>query len=285
MSPLYASTTVCEPKRAYPVDLLKLNLQKNGEHVAAMEAALCKKMFDIMILERCIDVLRALPPSEDRTYLETPDSVLVENRFDNVMTVEELRKYLDPDGKMTSVALLNWELDEWVDMYYTPCLSALFGMNVDVSGNEEPGDMPNYFMMEPFNQHSQCAHLSCTNPNNRWNRVTDGCTPSLAQDWEDWETELTAGFTDDNGSCAKKQKGKTLQCSRAATTWVSKIKAVNSCWSNTTPLSRIDMYCTPRLSKREKDRGSKSMLSASCELPTSMFGASSYDVNSGYPHK
>jgi len=251
-------TKYCQPKRRFPVDLLKQNLQRNGEHVAMMDSILHHKTFTIMTLERCIQVLNSFPDSEKNTYLETRYFVTNLEKGDkrktnNLVTVGDLKQFLNPNGDMASVDLLTMELDEYVDMYYNPCMAALFGMNSDVllsaddadTGDlSEPGDMLDYFMMKQWNSHPECAYASCVIPTNSWNNQEGGCAPSFGQSPEDQGIAVL-------DHCAKELELKTrnLKCKRDIKAQVAKL---DTCWMESTPFVLIERYCTPRLSDRER---------------------------------
>jgi len=241
-------TKRCAPKRPFDPSVLKNNLQANAEHVTEMDSVLRHKMLTILTLERCVSMLRALPESQDNTYLETPDSVLAGDRgkplWDTQLTVQELRSMLDPDEKMSSSALLNMELDEWVDMYYNRCMYAMFGMNRVTTAQSNY-----YFMTVPWSQHPECAPRTCLIPTNRWNGDTGiGCIPSFAR-----KMNIGNQTTPSNSSCAKKWNGSTHECLRTSDDWKNKIDAVHGCWSgDTPPLTVIEQYCTPRLSYIKK---------------------------------
>eukprot|EP00588_Corethron_pennatum_P005921 CAMPEP_0194288234 /NCGR_PEP_ID=MMETSP0169-20130528/36393_1 /TAXON_ID=218684 /ORGANISM="Corethron pennatum, Strain L29A3" /LENGTH=626 /DNA_ID=CAMNT_0039035173 /DNA_START=418 /DNA_END=2298 /DNA_ORIENTATION=- len=249
--------TYCQPKRRFPVDLLKQNLQRNGEHVAMMDSILHHKTFTIMTLERCIQVLRSFPESEKTTYLETRYSVTDSDddshKTNNLVTVGDLKQFLNPKDDMASVDLLNMELDEYVDMYYNPCMAALFGMNADVVMNanaagesDEPGEIFDYFMMKQWNSHPECAYASCVVPTNSWNNREGGCGPSFGQNPVPTLPVLEY--------CAKKfdSQEKEMVCKRSATKWSEKLEKLDGCWKNSTPFVLIERYCIPRLSERQR---------------------------------
>eukprot|EP01083_Nonionella_stella_P287774 979669_1 len=250
------SQEITQPELRLDVDSLKETLQKNGMHVAMMDSILQHKTFTIMNLERCIQVLRTFPDSETQTYLETPDCIFDENdqtNIDVLVTVGDLKQFLDPNGDMASVHLLNMELDEYVDMYYNPCMSALFGMNSNVVGASEPGDMLDYFMIEDWENHPECANKDCVNPTNSWNPTIGGCGPSFGQ----IGTGVLPTPNEDEGFCAKQldsDAGKFV-CKRNTDKWKTEVGHLNGCWKDSTPFVLIDRYCTPRLSERVRDVG------------------------------
>jgi len=256
--------TYCQPKRRFTVDLLKQNLQKNGEHVAMMDSILHHKTFTIMTLERCIQVLNSFPNSEEHTYLEAPDSVLklnsaTDDKANNLVTVGDLKKFLNPNDDMAPVDLLNMELDEYVDMYYNPCMSALFGMNADVNAvqgeSSEPGEFVDYFMMKAWNLHPECAHTSCVVPTNSWNNTIGRCGPSVGHSGPPAVSPSgTSAATpvEPPEYCAKKfdlTEG-LMVCKRDNAKLILKL---DGCWKDSTPFVLIERYCIPRLSERQRE--------------------------------
>ena len=104
---------------------------------------------------------------------------------------------------MPLVSLMGEELDEWIKMYYTPCIFALFGMNVGQSPSAEVA----YFTAYPWHHHSECMHLSCLTQNMRWDRSEGGgCVPGL----------MTGGLTATDyaeGDAQEKECAKDASCS------------------------------------------------------------------------
>ena len=67
------------------------------------------------------------------------------------------------------------ELDEFINMCYEPCISALFGINVGSSPDVEA----KYFMAYGWLTHEACSKLSCLPDNMHWNRNGSCCIGSL----------------------------------------------------------------------------------------------------------
>merc|ERR1712238_520950 len=79
---------------------------------------------------------------------------------------------LDPGKDYGLLQSLGNELDEFVEMYYSPCIAALFGTNI----GSNPDVEPQYFLAYGWLTHDACAHLSCLADNMRWDRRLGGCT-------------------------------------------------------------------------------------------------------------
>jgi len=252
----YKSQEVTQLEHRSNSDLLKRNLQRNGEYVAIMDSILHHKTFTIMNLERCIQVLNSFPDSETRTYLEALDYILDESdqaTIDELVTVGDLKQFLNPNGDMASVDLLNMELEEYVDMFHNPCMSALFGMNSNGVEASEPGDMLDYFKMEEWDSHPECKYADCLIPTNTWDSTIGGCGPSFGQ----VGTGVLPTSNEDKRFCAKQLDSDTgkLVCKRKTDKWKTEIGHLNGCWKDSFPFVLIDRYCTPRLSERVREVG------------------------------
>jgi hypothetical protein len=260
-------TRVCEPSRPYPLELMKHNMMTNAEFVAQMDSALRRKMNIASTLQTCVSQLKGFPPRYDDYFLQTSDTV-ADGNAELSITVKELRDALDPDGHMTSVKLLNWELDEFVEMFYSPCLSALHGLNSAVAN--KPGLEMNmdHFMLEPYYNLPQCQHLSCLFDNARWDRASGengGCKPGLLMGInENLDKDIQLGenhpktFNVDTHEVEPKTKGAAIWKE-----WIfpeNKTLTIGKCWGNPgfVPAGLMDQYCLPRISNQKKKEGGSS---------------------------
>merc|ERR1711957_201161 len=82
--------------------------------------------------------------------LKTQDSVKYDAAIDRQFTLKEMKFALDPLNDYSMLTHVGQELDEFVEMYYQPCVAALFGMNVGTSPDTEP----QYFMAYGWLSHS-----------------------------------------------------------------------------------------------------------------------------------
>ena len=77
--------------------------------------------------------------------------------------MKEMKISLDPLNNFSLLKAVGEELDEWVDMYYQPCVAALFGMNI----GSNPDVESQYFFAYGWLSHSACMRLSCLADNMR----------------------------------------------------------------------------------------------------------------------
>ena len=92
------------------------------------------------------------------------------------MSVKELKAALDPAASLEILAMLSNENDEYFEMFYQPCLSALYGMDL---GNDKLTD-PKFIMAEPWYNLEECSCASCLESDMAWDRKTGkGCVPGL----------------------------------------------------------------------------------------------------------
>ena len=128
--------------------------------------------------------------------LKSQGSIKYDSSVEGKFTVNQLKLTLDPFGDLSLIRHMGNELDEFIDMYYRPCIAALFGTNVGSSPDVEA----KYFMAYGWLTHEACSKLSCLADNMRWNRNGSGCIGSLI-------TGRTAPIYDDNDiACEKNGK-------------------------------------------------------------------------------
>ena len=92
------------------------------------------------------------------------------------------------------------ELDEFIEMYYSPCVADRFGTHQCSTPNGEPHNLMAY----SWTILDACAKLSCLANNMRWDRSYDsgGCVPSLIVRATDSGTYDHDGLTNQI-NCAK----------------------------------------------------------------------------------
>lgn len=83
------------------------------------------------------------------TYLSHRTPVKYDAATEIDYTVAELKMALDPKNDYSLVKHMAGELNEFMDMYYEPCLAALFGTNI---GNDSDTD-PKSFMAKSWYNH------------------------------------------------------------------------------------------------------------------------------------
>merc|ERR1712238_473997 len=151
---------------------------------------------------------------------------------------------LDPGKDYGLLQSLGNELDEFVEMYYSPCIAALFGTNI----GSNPDVEPQYFLAYGWLTHDACAHLSCLADNMRWDRRLGGCTAGTITG-----TEITFGAEDDLDHCAKDDSplyaGVVERCKHKEVELAVFQDKANDCWESagTVPYYIMNHFCMPQL--------------------------------------
>ena len=169
------SERVCRPVNSLDKSVVKNNMANNGEFVARLDSIVRYRLNQLFTLEKCISAVRAIPDVYEYHILKSQDTVKYDKAIEFTFTVAELKMALDPSRDYGLVRHMGRELDEFIEMYYQPCIAALFGTNV----GQNPGTDPQYFMAYPWYNHEACNKLSCLADNMRWDRDGEGCVPSL----------------------------------------------------------------------------------------------------------
>ena len=108
-------------------------------------------------MDQCINKANKFPDWYDSYILKTNGDSLYDAVIEHSITLSLLKLALDLLGDYSLVRHLSEELDEYVDMYYQPCMAALFGTNVGTTSDVEA----KYFMSYPWHTHNECVYLSC----------------------------------------------------------------------------------------------------------------------------
>jgi len=265
-------TRVCQPLRPYPFELMKHNMMTNAEFVAQMDFALRRKMNIASTLQTCVSQLKGFPSRYDNYFLKTSDTVADSNTKELGLTVKELRDALDPDGSMTSVKLVHWELDEFVEMFYSPCLTALHGLNTAAT-NSKPASLDmkmDHFMLQPYYSLPQCQHLACLFDNARWDRASEngGCKSGLLMGInEELDKDIQVGenyaksFNLDTHEVEPKTSGEMIW-----NKWIfpkNQKRTIGKCWRNPafSPAALMDQYCLPHISNIQTEQGESTITS------------------------
>lgn len=238
----------CRPIRQLDGVLIKENLAGNGEFVARLDATLRYKTNGLSNLQRCISSIRGYPEAADHHYLK-PNAGVVEGIK---LTVYDMKNALDPFNDFSLVKHMGRELDEFIDMFYAPCLAALFGSNVGTSSSTDPS----YFMAYPWHSHKECSYMSCTADGMRWDRDNGGCVPGLTSGPNTGSyvegSDSTSKCSFDTESGSEEQVCKYSSVDQNA--YQDKIKA---CWSSGgaggAPAAYLMNYCMPRVSSSFMD--------------------------------
>jgi hypothetical protein len=246
---IYNSTSpelqACRPLRTLDKSIVKNNMASNGEFVARLDQSVRFKLNQLSTLERCVSAARSLPSSHNFHILKSQDSVKYDEAIEAKFTLAELKMAIDPTGDYKLVKHMGKELDEYMDMFYQPCLAALFGSNIGTNGDTEPI----YFMAYPWHTHEECLHLSCFGNNMRWNRNLGGCEPGMISG-----TSAHAYNANEDSKCSYADEGGTDQvCKYDQTTLNDYHTDARSCWSSTSNMGSLSVaylmshFCMPDL--------------------------------------
>ncbi len=180
----------CNPQEVLSDAVMRDNVQTNAEFVTLLESILRNKYKRISTLEQCLSDLHALPTAAEAQeyeyyYVRPNNNMEFDTSLEKLFTVKELKAAFDPrtsvgDGGLDIVPLLNSEVEEYVEMFYQPCLDAFYtATNVGTSigtNNIEP----RLFAAKPWYNHDVCTRKSCLEPNMAWDRkFGNGCVRGL----------------------------------------------------------------------------------------------------------
>lgn len=237
-------TDVCRPLQILDRNLLKDNMSNNGEFVSRLGAAMRNKLNQLGVLEMCIGSVNAIPEKFIHNILK-PKATEYSPVVSVDITLLELKLGVDPFGDYTLMKHMGRELDEWIEMFYSPCMAALFGTNV--------GTLPDvdvaFFATYPWHSHQECMQLTCLVPNMRWDRQNGGCTTGILfgkDSAQDYGTNASA-----SANCAKDAEQNidaTEKCKHDQTELNSFSTKTKACWDDL-PIANIahfiDHYCMP----------------------------------------
>ena len=237
------TTAICKPRRNLDKSIVKDNMANNGEFVSRLDSAVRYKLAQMGTLEKCISSTKSFPDRFDYHILKAQDTVKYDKAIETTVTLAELKKAVDPQNNYSMLRHMTREFDEWIKMFYSPCLAALYGTNIAA----DPEVDPKYFMAYPWHTHNECMHLSCLTNNMRWDRVDGGCVPGL----------LTGtGSSDYSGtekSCSSNLESvaATEECEVSQSDLSTFHTNVTTCWSDTLPIGSVDYlvdhFCMPQL--------------------------------------
>ena len=266
-SPVNATERVCRPSRNLDKSLVKDNMANNGEFVARLDSSMRYRLVQLSQAEKCISAANSIPKRFDFHILKAQDTVKYDRAIEVSMTLFDLKRAVDPVGDFSIIKHLSQELDEWIEMYYSPCMAALYGTNVGTT----PDTDVSFFMAYPWHSHKECMYLACLAPNMRWDRNAGGCTAGLITGPQ------STNYDGDNNKCASdpdKTSSDSEQCkhdSGLLQTYHSKVKA---CWDASTVIGSgqvdyfIEHFCLPQLTGNKVDEATKDQMitnAGSCE--------------------
>ena len=185
---------------------LKNNMAANAEFVARLDTAVQSRFNQITTLERCVSAAKIIPSSKYGNHILKPQGGFdFDKAMEDQITLDDLKTYLDPLGDYSFVSHMGEELDEWLDMYYQPCLGALYGKNGRVSSDAKVAS----FVAYPWHTHIECAKLSCLSDSMRWDREGATCSDSLIAGSRTPSFNTTSdaycSFDNSEGSIAKQE--------------------------------------------------------------------------------
>lgn len=237
------STSVCRPTRTLTPTVIKDNMANNGEFVARLDSAMRYKLNFMGTLEKCISSANSIPDEFLDNKLEPLNTVKHERVGDISVSLRQLKLAIDPQGNYTMLKHMGDELDEWIDMYYTPCFAALYGMNV----GQTPDTDANYFMAYPWFSHPECMRLSCLSPNFRWDRNAGGCVAGLVNGAH--AAAYTAGADTHCSKDPEETAGSSEVCKHKQTDLTSFKSKVDTCKAqnpaSTSVFYMVTNYCMP----------------------------------------
>ncbi len=246
--PFDPQTKVCKPLRALDKSMVKENMVSNGEFLARLDRSLRYKMNQMHTLEKCISAARAIPERFDYHVLKYKDSVQFSNSTELLeFTPFELKMALDPFGDFKLLKHMAQEIDEFTQMFYQPCLHALFGANIGTGSSTDPS----FFMAYPWYTHDECTKLSCFGNSMRWDRTDGegGCIPSLISG------ATSKGYDWDDANCAKNEDSADDSCKYDSHELYDTHFKLVHCWSETLPAGRVDFFmsqfCMPEITTKK----------------------------------
>ena len=253
---------VCRPIRSLDKVFIKENLSGNGEFVARLDRALRYKTNTMATLQRCISAIRGYPATVDDNYLVRHDDPMQSSVVQ--LTVLDMKTAMDPFNDYSMVRHMGREIDEFISMYYSPCLNALFGSNEGTSSETDP----NFFMAYPWYTHTECGYMSCLASGMRWDRENGGCVPGLMTGPSSSDYPAAG---DSTSKCAfdTNAGGDTQTCKYTAASLNTYQTDVKACWGSDTLKAGFSVetylndYCMPSVSDKKMPAAAFAALKAS----------------------
>jgi hypothetical protein len=166
----------CLPHQYLPASIARFNLDINAEFVSWLTNIISDKVNAMFTLRQCVNSLRTFPKRFDYNFLESSEKADYGDDVEVDFTVKELKSALDPNNNMDIVSLLGREHDEYVEMFYLPCISALQGANTGFNKDLDP----KHIMAKPWYNHPECNVNSCLDAGAAWDRENGhGCIDGL----------------------------------------------------------------------------------------------------------
>lgn len=232
-----AASGLFKPTETLDPSVAKNNMLLNAEFVVRLDSVVQSRLNQFFNLEKCITDVRAIPDSYEYYFLKSQDAVKYDATLENSYTVAELKMALDPTGDYGFVRHMSHEMDEFDDMFYKPCLAALFGNSIGNSNSQ-------YFMAKKWTDHPVCNRLSCLENDRRWDREGGlGCVDGL----------ITGDSPNYSGSFCKKDEddyGEEESCKYPEAELEKYRSDALNCWSQETrfsinPKYLMEHFCLP----------------------------------------
>ena len=247
------SNFVCAPTRTLDKSVVKNNMSINAEFVSRLDSMVTHKMNQIFILENCVTALIGFPETFD-------DYLLKEQGYGRGVVREssvlEMKIALNPTGDYSLIKFLGEEVEEWLDMYYQPCIAALFGTNIGSSPDVEP----KFFMAYGWIQHDACAEFACLSDNMRWDRQNGGCVQGILNG-------RSSPLNSSNDNCKKDDNN---ECQYQSSDLSEFRDNVEDCWANgNIPFDFMNRFCMPVLTNNRidvEDHETNQELARSCRV-------------------
>lgn len=236
-----SSTMICKPSRSLDKSMVKNNMINNAEFVARLDSIVGYRLNTLTTLEQCASSINTFDsrfyPNLLKAQATSKSDVLTYR-----ITVLELKMALDPFNDYSLITRMGNELDEFLEMFYQPCIAALFGANIGTTPDVEPM----YFMAYSWLQHPECSKISCLADNMRWDRVNGGCVASVltgnSQDIADSTTDVNCKRNDED------------QCEYTSVDIAAFQTATATCWSGqVSPVALMRSFCMPQLTSDKVD--------------------------------
>ena len=231
-----SSSRICKPNRTLEKSVIKNNMSNNGEVVGRLALTIQKKINQLFTLENGVTSINYMQEKYGSYTLKPQGSAKYDSSMVGKFTVNQLKMTLDPLGSMILIKHMENELDEFINMYYEPCIASLLGSSVGSSPDVEA----KYFMAYGWLSHETCLKLSCLADNMRWNRNGSGCIGSLI-------TGRKAPKYDPNDIACKKDD--EVYPSDGSEPWKYDTtdpqqyqRRLNVCWTNTSATIHIPYY-------------------------------------------
>lgn len=237
---------VCRPIQSLDKSLIKDNMSNNGEFVARLGSALRSRFTAMAVLEKCISASNSIPDKFLDNVLKDQDTVYYPNTIKTKVTLRHMKLAIDPKGDYSFLKHVGNELDEWIEMFYSPCMAALFGTNVGSTPDVEA----NYFMAYPWYHHTECMYLTCLTSNMRWDRKSGGCQPGVLNGIKAVNYTDAAG---DDAKCSKDEDendGDAEVCKHTQASLKTSQEGFLTCWKDH-PIGSVSYfityYCMPQV--------------------------------------